>query len=86
MFMAIFIGFIPLILFIPEFIMPEFIPPILPIPPMLPIEFIPTIPMFMGVVEEVLARISLLVFIPIPMGPPILMPIPPPPMFKFIPS
>jgi hypothetical protein len=84
--MDIFIGFIPPILFMPEFIMPEFIPPKLPIPPMLPIEFIPTIPMFMGVVEEVLARISLLDFMPIPIAPAILMPIPPPPMFMFIPS
>lgn len=70
--MDMFIGFIPLILFIPEFI-----PPILPIPP---IGFIAAIPMFMGVVEEVLERISLLDFMPMPM------PIPPPPMFMFIPS
>lgn len=79
--MVIFIGFIP-----PKLFMPEFNPPILPIPPMLPIEFIPPIPMFMGVVEEVLARNSLLDFMFIPIGPPIPMPIPPPPMFMFIPS
>jgi hypothetical protein len=79
--MVIFIGFIPPILF-----MPEFIPPMLPIvSPMLLIEFIPAIPMFMGVVE-VLARMSLLDFMPMPIPPPILMPIPPPPMFMFIPS
>jgi hypothetical protein len=77
--MVIFIGFNPLILF-----MPELIPLILPIPPMLPIGFIPPIPiMFMGVVEAggILARISLLFFMLIPRLPPMFMP-----MFMFIPS
>ena len=58
-----------------------FMPPRLPIPP-IPI----FIDMFMGVVEVggILARISLLVFMPIP--PLMFIPIPPPPIFIFIPS
>ena len=58
-----------------------FIPPILFIrlPMMLPIGFIPAMCiMFMGVVEVdgIVARISLLVFMPIPMPPPIFIPKP----------
>lgn len=59
------------------------------IPPILLIGFIPPIPimLFMGVVEVggILARMSLLVFIPIPILPPIFIPILPP-MFMFMPS